>query len=118
MRLATVALASITFLWWVLQLVSIFVTPPGLHTRGSGFYAFSYASIALAMLLFALMFFGTPSRSVRILCMIMAFILLVDTIIILAVQKTRIEEGWVGTISVACKSSHSPLSDQVSNHIS
>lgn len=100
MRFATVLFAAVACLWWVLLLVSIFVTPPGLHIRGSGFFAFSYASIALAMLLFALVFFGTPSRSVRILCIVMAVLLLVDTIIILAVEKTRIEEGWVGTASV------------------
>jgi hypothetical protein len=103
MRWITVIFAVITFLWWALQLVSLFVTPPGLHTRGSGFFSFSYASVAFANLLFTLIFFGTPSRAVRVLSFFMAFILLVDTIITLAVEKTRFEEGWVGTTSLVCK---------------
>merc|ERR1712000_196915 len=67
---------------------------------GSGFYAFGFASLALANTLFTLVFFGVPAKSVRILAIVMAGILLLDMILILAVQKTRYEEGWVGTVSV------------------
>ena len=100
-RLATVALTCITFLWWVLLLVSLFITPPGLHVRGSPFFAFGYASIAFLTLLTELFFFAAPSRSARVLSIVSAVLLLVDTIIILAVTKTRHEEVWVGVASVA-----------------
>ncbi|KAL0938968.1 uncharacterized protein CTRU02_205578 [Colletotrichum truncatum] len=100
MRWVTVFFAAITFVWWILNLVSIFVTPPGLHTRGSGFFAFSYSSLSLFTLLFTLVFFGAPSAAVRVLSIFMAVMLLVDAILILAVQKNRYEEGAVGVASV------------------
>lgn len=100
LRFLTVAFSFLTFVWWLLLLVSAFTTPPGFHTRGSGFYAFGFASLALANTLFTLVFFGVPAKSVRILAIVMAGILLLDMILILAVQKTRYEEGWVGTVSV------------------
>ncbi|KAJ5010791.1 hypothetical protein K4K57_006665 [Colletotrichum sp. SAR 10_99] len=100
MRWATVLFACLTFIWWTINLVSIFVTPPGLHTRGSGFYAFSYSSLSLFTLLFTLVFFGAPSAAVRVLSIFMAVMLLTDTILILAIQKNRYEEGSVGVASV------------------
>ncbi|KAK1757669.1 hypothetical protein QBC47DRAFT_376666 [Echria macrotheca] len=100
-RILTVVLACIAFLWWVLLLVSAFVTPPGLHVRGSPFFAFGYASIALLILVVELLFFAAPSRSARVLSLVSAVLLLADTIIILAVHKTRHEEVWVGVASVA-----------------
>ncbi|EGX90620.1 integral membrane protein [Cordyceps militaris CM01] len=100
LRWATVVLALVTFFWWVLVLVSTFATLPGFHIRGGGFYAYGFASLALANVLFTLVFFEIPSRSVRILSLVMAFVLTVDMIILLAVQKTRAEEGWVGIVSV------------------
>ncbi|KAI6785946.1 uncharacterized protein J7T54_006285 [Emericellopsis cladophorae] len=100
LRFATVVLTLITFAWWVLLLVSAFATPPGFNMRGSGFYAFSFASLAMSNLLFKLIFFGVPAKAVRILCVVMAFILLLDMVLILSVEKTRYEEGWVGTASV------------------
>src|SRR5690606_37688675 len=72
MRNATVFLAIVTLLWWALLLVSLFATPPGLHTRGSGFFALSNASIALALLVSDLLSFGAPSKSIRLLCGCMA----------------------------------------------
>ncbi|KAF6842489.1 integral membrane protein [Colletotrichum musicola] len=105
MRWATVLFAALTFVWWTLALVSIFVTPPGMHTRGSGFYAFSYSSLSLFTLLFTLVFFGAPSAAVRVLAVFMAVMLLADTILILAVQKNRYEEGAVGVASVIYLSS-------------
>jgi hypothetical protein len=72
LRYLTILFTLLTFVWWVLMLVSAFATPPGFHTRGSGFYAFSYASLALANMLFTLIFFGVPSKSVRVLAVIMS----------------------------------------------
>lgn len=103
MRWFTVFFAIITFLWWTINLISIFVTPPGLHTRGSVFFAFSYSSLSLFTLLFTLVFFGAPSAAVRVLSVFMAVMLLADTVLILAVRKNRYEEGGVGVASVICK---------------
>lgn len=72
LRYLTVFFTLVTFVWWVILLVSAFATPPGFHTRGSGFFAFSFASLALANLIFTLIFFGVPSQSVRVLVSIMA----------------------------------------------
>ena len=66
-RLATVVLTCLTFIWWALMLISFFITPPGLHVRGSPFFAFSYASIAFLTLAVELLFFAVPSRSARVL---------------------------------------------------
>ncbi|POR38883.1 Uncharacterized protein TPAR_00916 [Tolypocladium paradoxum] len=100
LRYLTLVFTAVTFAWWIVLLVSAFATPPGLHTRGSGFFAFSYASLALANMFFTLIFFGVPSKSVRILAIIMALLLLLDMVLLLSVQQTRYEEGWVGTASV------------------
>ncbi|KAK4117314.1 hypothetical protein N656DRAFT_786100 [Canariomyces notabilis] len=99
-RFATVALACITFIWWVLMIVSVFITPPGLHVRGSPFFAFSYASIALLTLIVTLLFFSIPSRLTRVLGIVTAVLLLVDAILILAVPRLRHEELWAGIASV------------------
>ncbi|KAI8966024.1 hypothetical protein F5Y11DRAFT_236619 [Daldinia sp. FL1419] len=99
-RYLTVLFTILTFAWWIILLVSIFVTPPGFHTRGSGFFPFSYASLALSNLLFTLVFFAIPSKSVRVLSIILGALLLVDTVLLMAIEKTRHEEGWVGMVSV------------------
>ncbi|KHN94491.1 uncharacterized protein MAM_07679 [Metarhizium album ARSEF 1941] len=99
LRYLTLVLTAITFVWWVLLLVSAFATPPGLHTRGSGFLAFGLTTLTMANLGFVLIFFGVPSKAVRILAFVMAFLLLLDLILLLAVQQTRYEEGWVGIVS-------------------
>ncbi|KAK7229641.1 hypothetical protein V2G26_001811 [Clonostachys chloroleuca] len=100
LRYVTILFAVLTFTWWTLLLVSTFATPHGLHQRGSNFYAFSFASMALANLLFTLVFFGIPAKSVRVVALSMSFVLLLDIILLLSVQKTHYEEGWVGTVSV------------------
>ncbi|KAI1447961.1 hypothetical protein F5Y02DRAFT_376824 [Annulohypoxylon stygium] len=99
-RYLTILFTILAFVWWTILLVSTFVTPPGFHTRGSGFFAFSYASLTLANLLFTLIFFAIPSKAVRILSIIMGGLLLVDAILLISVEKTRHEEGWVGMASV------------------
>jgi pimeloyl-ACP methyl ester carboxylesterase len=90
----------ISFLWWVLLLVSIFVSPPMMHSRGSGFFDFSYTTLTLGNLLVAILFFSTPSKAMEWGSLVVAFFLLVDMIIILAVPRVRVEEGWVGIASV------------------
>jgi hypothetical protein len=96
-----ISVVSRLCLW--LLLVSTFVTPPGFSTRGSGWFAYSYASVTLANMLFSLMFFAIPSKAVRVLSIVMGVLLLIEAVLLLAVEKTRQEEGWVGMVSVLCK---------------
>ncbi|PMD51792.1 uncharacterized protein K444DRAFT_669503 [Hyaloscypha bicolor E] len=100
LRYFTVFFSLLTFLWWVLLLVSIFVSPPGMHARGSGFFDFSYTTLTLGLLLIVLLFFSTPSKAAQVTCLVIAVILLIDMILILAVPRLRVEEGWVGIASV------------------
>lgn len=100
LRYFTVLFLIITFLWWVLLLVSIFVSPPGLHTRGSGFFDFSYTTLTAGNLLVAVLFFTAPSRAMRISMAIMTGILAIDMILILAVPRLRVEESWPGIASI------------------
>lgn len=72
LRYLTVIFALATFIWWTLLLISTFATPPGAHIRGSGFLAFGYASLSLANTLFTLVFFGVPSKAVRVTAIVMA----------------------------------------------
>ncbi|KAI1263090.1 mitochondrial integral membrane protein [Xylariaceae sp. FL1019] len=98
-RYLTVLFTIIAFAWWLILLVSTFITPPGFHIRGSGFFPFSFASLALANLLFTLIFFSFPSRAVKTISVVISAILLIDAIILISVQQTRYEEGWVGVVS-------------------
>jgi len=100
LRYFTVLFAVITFLWWVILLVSIFVSPPGMHSRGSGFFDFSYTTLTLGLLLVGLLFFSTPSKAAQVTCLVIAVFLLTDMIMIVAVSKLRVEEGWVGIASI------------------
>lgn len=100
LRYFTVLFFIITFLWWVLLLVSIFISPPGMHSRGSGFFDFAYTCITLGNLLVAIVFFITPAKGLRITTSIIAVLLLIDMIIILSTPRVRLEEGWVGIASV------------------
>jgi pimeloyl-ACP methyl ester carboxylesterase len=100
LRSLTLLLLAITFIWWVLLLVSIFVSPPGLHTRGSGFFDFSYTSLSLGLLLVQLLFFSNPSMAMRVGQGVISVLLLVDLIVIVSVQRIRHEEGPPGIASV------------------
>jgi hypothetical protein len=100
MRYLTILFLIVTFLWWVLLLVSIFVSPPGMHSRGSGFFDFAYTCLTIGNLLVATIFFVTPAKGLRITTAIIALVLVVDMIIILAVPRIRLEEGWIGIASV------------------
>ncbi|KAK3110539.1 hypothetical protein LTR53_015055 [Teratosphaeriaceae sp. CCFEE 6253] len=100
LRFLTVTFLSINFIWWVLLLVSIFVSPPYLHTRGSGFFDFSYSTLTAGVLLTSLLFFANPSMAMRISQMVLAGVLLIDVIIIVSVGAIRNEEGAPGIASV------------------
>lgn len=71
-----------------------------MNTRGSGYFDFAYTTLTAGNLLIAILFFSTPSRAMRISGLIIAVLLLVDMIMILAVQRIRDEEGWIGMASV------------------
>lgn len=100
LRYFTVLFFLANFVWWTLLFVSIFVSPPGLHTRGSGFFDFAFITLTGGNLLVALLFFASPSKSMRVLSAVIAVILLVDVLIIVAVGQLRHEEGPVGIVSV------------------
>ncbi|KAG8623068.1 hypothetical protein KVT40_008044 [Elsinoe batatas] len=99
MRHFTVLFLAATFIWWVLLLVSIFVTPPGLNTRGSGFFDFSFTTLTAGNLLLTLLFFTAPSRAMRILLGVVSLLLFVDMIIIVSVHRLIAEESWPGIAS-------------------
>jgi pimeloyl-ACP methyl ester carboxylesterase len=71
-----------------------------MHSRGSGFFDFSYTSLSLANLIIVLLFFATPSKAAQITVLVTSVLLLFDMIMILAVPRLRVEEGWVGIASV------------------
>ena len=81
-------------------LVSIFVTPPGLFTRGSGFFDFSYTTLTAGNLLLALLFFTAPSKAMRILLGVVTVLLLVDMLTIVIVGRLRAEESAPGIASI------------------
>ena len=90
----------ITCLWWVLLFISIFVSPPSMHSRGSGFFDVAYTTLTIGNIITALLFFASPSTAMSILQMAISVLLLIDMIIILAVPRIRVEEGWIGVASV------------------
>ncbi|KAL6402980.1 hypothetical protein AUP68_12310 [Ilyonectria robusta] len=96
----TVGFTFATLVWWILMLVSSFATPPGFQTRGSGFLAFGFASLTLVNTVLTLVFFSVPAKPVRVLAIFMSAILVLDMVLVLSVQMTRYEEGWVGAVSV------------------
>ena len=71
-----------------------------MHSRGSGFFDFSFSTLTIGNLLVAILFFAVPSKPMELGSVVIAIFLLVDLIIIAAVSKLRLEEGWVGTTSV------------------
>ena len=100
LRYLAVLCLVVSFLWWVLLLVSIFVSPPGMNTRGSGFFDFSYSTVTLGNLLVGILFFSVPSKALEVFNAITALFLLVDMVIIVSVTRLRAEEGWVGIVSI------------------
>jgi pimeloyl-ACP methyl ester carboxylesterase len=90
----------ITFLWWVVLFVSIFVSPPQMHSRGSGFFDVAFTTLTIGNILVALLFFAVPSTPMGVLSLIISLFLIIDMIIILAAPRIRLEEGWPGIASV------------------
>jgi len=70
--IATIVFTILTAVWWLMLFISMFLTLPHLHSPGSVFFGFSYTSIALAMLVFHLIFFAAPARLIRVLGSIIA----------------------------------------------
>ncbi|OAX81959.1 hypothetical protein ACJ72_03688 [Emergomyces africanus] len=100
LRSLTIVLLIINLIWWVLLLVSIFVSPPGMNNRGSGFFDFSFTTLTMGNLLIALIFFSVPSRPMVIWGAVLSLFLAVNLFIIVGVPRLRVEEGWVGIASV------------------
>ncbi|KAL2849125.1 hypothetical protein BJY01DRAFT_148971 [Aspergillus pseudoustus] len=94
------AFLAVSFVWWTFLLVSLFVSAPALHTRGSGFFAFAYTTLTVGYLLFGLIFFSVPSKPMTIWGVVLAIFLFIDMIITVAVPRIRVEEGWVGIATV------------------
>ena len=100
LRYLTILFLALTFLWWVLLLVSIFVSPPGLNSRGSGYFDFAYACLTIGTLLCQLLFFSAPSMAMRVCQGVLALLLLVDLLVIVIVARLRNEEGPPGIAAV------------------
>ncbi|KAE8307118.1 hypothetical protein BDV41DRAFT_584890 [Aspergillus transmontanensis] len=89
-----------SLIWWVLLLISLFISPPAMHSRGSGFFALSFTTLTVENILIALVFFTIPSKPMKLFGSILSLFLGVDMIITLAVPRIRHEEGWIGVASV------------------
>lgn len=71
-----------------------------MHSRGSGYFDFAYTCVTIGNILVTLLFFAAPSSAMRVCIAIIAFLLLVNMIVIVSVKRLREEEGWVGIASV------------------
>ena len=95
-----VVFTLVTFVWATLNLISTFVTVPGFQSRGGGYTTFSFNCLTLGNLLVALIFFAGPAQIMRISYGAIAVLLLTDVILVAALPEIRVQEGWVGLISV------------------
>ncbi|KAI5798852.1 hypothetical protein EDC01DRAFT_20516 [Geopyxis carbonaria] len=100
LRWISIIFLFLSVLWWLLLLVATFVSPPGLHTRGGGWFGFAYTTLAVGNLLATIVFYSTPSKAERGIWIAILFFLFVDTILIIAPQPIRDAENWVGIVSV------------------
>ncbi|OJJ62204.1 hypothetical protein ASPSYDRAFT_40824 [Aspergillus sydowii CBS 593.65] len=100
LRGLTSTFLAVSFVWWTFLLVSLFVSAPALHTRGSGFFAFAYTTLTVGYLLFGLIFFAVPSKPMTVWGLVLALFLFIDMCITVAVPRIRLEEGWVGIATV------------------
>ncbi|RAK74818.1 uncharacterized protein BO72DRAFT_189582 [Aspergillus fijiensis CBS 313.89] len=91
---------ALSFIWWTFLLVSLFVSPPMMHSRGSGFFSFAYTTLTTGYLVISLLFFAVPSKPMTVWGIIIGVFLCIDMILTLAVPRIRVEEGWVGVASV------------------
>ncbi|KAK6363105.1 hypothetical protein TWF730_000550 [Orbilia blumenaviensis] len=99
LRYFTITFLVIACVWWLVLLVTTFVSPQGFHSRGGGWFAFGYTSLAIGILMLLLFSFTIPSRAEEVVQSIIAVLLLVNMIIILSVPGLRQEEGWIGLAS-------------------
>ncbi|KAL2821715.1 hypothetical protein BDW59DRAFT_108495 [Aspergillus cavernicola] len=100
LRALSTTFLAISFIWWTFLLVSLFVSAPATHTRGSGFFAFAYTTLTVGYLLFGLIFFAVPSKPMTVWSLVLTLFLFIDMCITVAVPHIRIEEGWVGIATV------------------
>jgi pimeloyl-ACP methyl ester carboxylesterase len=100
LRYLTIGFLLLNTIWWTLLLISIFVSPPGLHTRGSGFFDLAFVTLTAGILIVTLLFFAEPAQALRISSAVLALILLIDMLIIVSVSRLRWEESAVGITSV------------------
>ncbi|RPA81361.1 hypothetical protein BJ508DRAFT_414800 [Ascobolus immersus RN42] len=101
LRYFTIFFLSITGLWLLLLLISIFATPPGMSTRGSGYTELFFATFTFVTLLIETLFFIVPSQFSVLMSVLLVVTLLVDTIMVVAVGQLRSQAGWVGVVSLA-----------------
>lgn len=99
LRYASIFLLFLSILWWLVLLINTFITIPGLFTRGSGWFAFSYSTLATGTLLALLVFYGTPSKTERGIWLATLFFLFVNLIIIVSATPIRQGENWIGIVS-------------------
>ena len=71
-----------------------------IDTRGGGWFAFAYSTLATGILLVLLLFYSTPSKTERVVLGMVFLFLFVDTIIIVAAYPIRNDENWIGIASV------------------
>ncbi|KAI5284182.1 hypothetical protein KEM52_003027 [Ascosphaera acerosa] len=89
-----------TTAWYLLLLVSLFVTLPGMSSRGSGFFPLAWAAHAIATVLVGFVFFAVPSAPLAVCSAAAAFFLLLNALLLLCTPRIRLEEGWAGMASV------------------
>ncbi|KAK6349913.1 hypothetical protein TWF696_006173 [Orbilia brochopaga] len=99
LRYFTLLLLAVACVSWLILLVITFVNPPGMHSRGGGWYAFGCSTLAVGVLGLLLFSFTIPSRGGQVVQGIIAVLLLVNFIVVLSVPELRGEEGWIGIAS-------------------
>lgn len=100
LRLLSIFFLIVSFLWWLVLLVTTFISPPEFYTRGGGWFPFAYSTFAIGILFVLLLFYSTPSKTERSILLGVLLFLAVNTIIILAAYPIRNDEAWVGIASV------------------
>jgi len=99
LKYSTLALLIIACAWWLVLFVATFVSPPGIHAPGGGWFAFANTSLSIGILILLLTSFTVPSRAEEVVQSIIAVLLMVNLIIILSVAGIRHEEGLPGIFS-------------------
>ncbi|ODV92389.1 hypothetical protein CANCADRAFT_56062 [Tortispora caseinolytica NRRL Y-17796] len=95
----TIALIVLSLMWWIIQILNVFVTLPGLYSPGGGFTSLGYTEICVISLILSLLFFSIPSTIDLHLCVSMACVAAFDLILIVASKRLRREEGLYGILT-------------------